>query len=74
VWLTQAAAAGAGRVRRKMAEAVDLAKPHGHDPVDDALRIAADAGRFGEGARVPRPSPAVELPAPMALQRHDGGS
>src|SRR3954452_1972310 len=39
-----------GRVRRKMAEAVDLAQLHGHDPVDDALRIAADAGRFDEGA------------------------
>jgi hypothetical protein len=49
-WLTRAAAAGAGRVRRKMAEAVDLAKLHGPDPVDDALRIAADAGRFDEGA------------------------
>jgi transposase len=49
-WLTRAAAAGAGRVRRKMAEAVDLAKLHGADAVDDALRIAADAGRFDEGA------------------------
>jgi hypothetical protein len=55
-WLTQAAAAGAGRVRRKMAEAVDLAKLHGHDPVDEALRIAADAGRF-DGARWRRSSP-----------------
>src|SRR3954466_7250811 len=49
-WLTRAAAAGAGRVRRKMAEAVDLAKLHDHDTVDDALRVAADAGRFDEGA------------------------
>jgi transposase len=49
-WLTKAAAAGTGRVRRKMAEAVDLAKLHGPDLVDDALRIAADAGRFDEGA------------------------
>jgi hypothetical protein len=49
-WLTRAAAAGAGRVRRKMAEAVDLAKLHGPEPVEEALRIAADAGRFDEGA------------------------
>ena len=33
-----------------MAEAVDLAKLHGPDPVDEALRVAADAGRFDEGA------------------------
>jgi transposase len=49
-WLKKAAAAGSSRVRRKMAEAVDLAKLHGHGPVDDALRIAADAGRFDEAA------------------------
>jgi Mu transposase-like protein len=49
-WLTRAAAAGAGRVRRKMAEAVDLAKLHGPAPVEQALRVAADAGRFDEGA------------------------
>ena len=33
-----------------MAEAVDLAKLHGPDAVDEALRVAADAGRFDEGA------------------------
>jgi hypothetical protein len=49
-WLTRAAAAGAGRVRRKMAEAVDLAKLHGPELVEEALRVAADAGRFDEGA------------------------
>ncbi len=49
-WLTRAAAAGTGRVRRKMAEAVDLAKLHGPDEVEQALRVAADAGRFDEGA------------------------
>lgn len=32
-----------------MAEAVDLAKLHGHGVVDEALRAAARAGRFGEG-------------------------
>jgi len=34
---------------RKLAEAVDLAKLHGHEPVDEALRAAADAGRFADG-------------------------
>lgn len=48
-WLTRAAAAGATRVRRKMAEAVDLAKLHQPEAVDEALRTAADAGRFGDG-------------------------
>lgn len=48
-WLIAAAAAGASRVRRKLAEAVDLAKLHGAGHVDDALRAAADAGRFGDG-------------------------
>lgn len=48
-WLTRAAAAGATRVRRKMAEAVDLAKLHGDEAVDQALDVAAAAGRFAEG-------------------------
>jgi hypothetical protein len=48
-WLIQAAAAGAQRVRRKMAEAIDLSKLHGTDEVDRALQACADAGRFGEG-------------------------
>src|SRR3954471_5804702 len=49
-WLTKAASAGTGRVRRKMAEAVDLAKLHGPEPVEQALRVAAEARRFEEGA------------------------
>ena len=48
-WLIAAAAAGASRVRRKLAEAVDLAKLHGAGQVDEALRAAADAGRFADG-------------------------
>ena len=48
-WLTKAAAAGAGRLRRKIAEAVALAKLHGEEEVDEALAVAAQAGRFGEG-------------------------
>ena len=47
-WLIKAAAAGAARVRRKMAEAVDLAKLHGVDRVERALGACAQAGRFGE--------------------------
>jgi hypothetical protein len=48
-WLVNAAAAGTARVRRKMAEAVDLAKLHGPGEVEQALRVCAQAGRFGEG-------------------------
>ena len=48
-WLTKAAAAGAVRLRRKIAEAVALAKLHGAGDVDAALATAAAAGRFGEG-------------------------
>lgn len=48
-WLTRAASVGAQRVRRKVAEATDLARLHGNEALDEALRIAADAGRFGDG-------------------------
>jgi transposase len=48
-WLIKAAAAGAARVRRKMVEAVDLAKLHGAEQVEHALKVCADAGRFAEG-------------------------
>ena len=48
-WLIKAAAAGATRVRRKMAEAVDLAKLHGAEQVEHALKVCAEAGRFGDG-------------------------
>jgi len=48
-WLIAAAAAGTTKLRRKAAEAVDLAKLHGPGDVDEALRVAADAGRFGDG-------------------------
>ncbi len=48
-WLIKAAAAGAQRVRRKTCEAVDLAKLHGTEQVEQALKVCADAGRFGDG-------------------------
>jgi transposase len=48
-WLTRAAAAGATRVRRKLSEAVDLAKLHGQGEVNEALASAAAAERFAEG-------------------------
>jgi hypothetical protein len=37
------------RIRRKMAEAVDLAKLHGGEQVERALGACAEAERFGEG-------------------------
>ncbi|MGH3124292.1 MAG: IS21 family transposase [Streptosporangiaceae bacterium] len=48
-WLIEAAAAGATRVRAKMAEAVELAALAGTAAVDAALGTAALAGRFGDG-------------------------
>lgn len=48
-WLTEAAAAGVVRVRAKMATAVELAAVLGAQQVDQALGLAAFAGRFDEG-------------------------
>jgi hypothetical protein len=48
-WLKQAAAEGTQRIRRKMAEAVDLAKLHGTGPVNDALARCASYTRFADG-------------------------
>ncbi len=62
-WLIKAAAAGSARVRRKMAEAVDLAKLHGADEVNRALNTCAHAGRFGDG----------DLASVLAHQQRCGG-
>lgn len=48
-WLVEAAAVGAQRVRSKMAEAVELAALVGAGTVDEALGLAAAAGRFADG-------------------------
>ena len=63
VWLITAAAAGAQRVRRKMSEAIDLAKLHGSCEVERALKACADAGRFGDG----------DLAAILAHRQQAGG-
>jgi hypothetical protein len=47
-WLVEAAAVGTRRIRHKMAEAVALAKLHGVAAVDQALGVAALAGRFAD--------------------------
>jgi hypothetical protein len=47
-WLIEAAAAGAQRVRAKMAHAVELASLVGAARVDEALGLAAIAGRFAD--------------------------
>lgn len=60
-WLIAAAAAGTTKLRRKLAEAVALAKLHGEQAVEEALTVAAQAGRFGDG----------DLAAILA--HHDGG-
>jgi hypothetical protein len=47
-WLIEAAAAGAVRLRAKMAAALELAALVGRGEVDAALGVAAAAGRFAE--------------------------
>jgi transposase len=49
LWLIEAAAAGASRVKVKMADAVELAALHGVERVDWALGHAATFARFDEG-------------------------
>jgi hypothetical protein len=70
-----------------MAEAVDLAKLHGAEAVDEALRVAARAERFGDGdlasilahhrsaevIELPTRSGALCGPQPAALDRRLGG-
>jgi transposase len=72
-WLTKAAAAGAVRLRRKVAEAVALAKLHGAGDVDEALAAAAAAGRFGEGDLAAilahRGAQVIEFPARASEQQ-----
>jgi hypothetical protein len=48
-WLREACSTGVGRIRTKMAQAVELAALVGGEPLDRALGIAALAGRFEEG-------------------------
>ena len=48
-WLKRAAAEGTSRIRRKIAEAIDLAKLHGQAPVNEALERCASYGRFADG-------------------------
>ncbi len=62
-WLVKAAAAGTQRLRRKLAEAVDLSKLHGADEVNRALETCAQAGRFADG----------DLASILAHQPHTGG-
>ena len=49
LWLVEAASAGTSRVKVKMAEAVQLARLHGHVHVDWALGHAATYARFADG-------------------------
>ena len=76
-WLVRAAAAGTTRLRRKPAEAVDLAKLHGEAEVEQALATCAEAGRFGEGdlaailhhQRAGAPAAVVRASEAQTLQR-----
>jgi hypothetical protein len=55
-WLIEAAAVGARQIQARMAEAVALARAIDRHRVDEALGVAAVAGRFGN---VDRGDPAV---------------
>ena len=75
-WLKRAAAEGAQRMRRKMAEAVDLAKLHGTEQVNEALeRCASSAGSPTVTSPHPRPPAAATVialpraPEERSLQR-----
>lgn len=48
-WLVEAGATGASKVRQKMAKAVELAAALGAEQVEEALGLAAIAGRFNDG-------------------------
>jgi hypothetical protein len=65
LWLTEAAASGASRVKVKMTEAVTLAKLHGPDRVDWALGHAACYQRFGDGDLV-----SILTSGPVTEHRH----
>jgi transposase len=71
-WLIAAAAAGTTKLRRKLAEGVALAKLHGVEQVDEALAVAAAAGRFGEGDLAAilthRGAQVIEFPARVSEQ------
>ena len=71
-WLKQAAADGTQRIRRKMAEAVDLAKLHGTGPVNDALaavRQLRPVRRRGPGQHPRPPADRDRDPAPRGPPR-----
>jgi transposase len=72
-WLIAAAAAGTTKLRRKLSEATALAKLHGPDAVDEALAVAADAGRFGDGDLAAilahRGAQVIEFPARASEQQ-----
>ncbi len=65
LWLIEAAASGASRVKVKMAEAVTLAKLHGPDRVDWALGHAACYQRFADGDLI-----SILTSGPLTEHRH----
>jgi hypothetical protein len=69
-WLRRAAAEGTQRIRRKMAEAVDLAKLHGSGPVNNVLDRCASYGRFADGDLARRPGPPEAAPSPGTPSAH----
>jgi len=77
-WLTLAAAAGTSKLRRKLSEAVALAKLHDPGDVEEALGVAADAGRFADGDLAAilnhRGAKVIEFPARASDQQSLQGS
>jgi hypothetical protein len=74
LWLAEAAAAGASRVRSKMARAVQLAALHGAGPVDAAfVRQALVAASMVFAQAKAAGGPGYQALAEAALKAPDGG-
>jgi len=68
-WMTEPAAGGVVQIRHKMARAVEFAPVLDAARVDQALALAAAAGRFGDGdlASILDHLAAAEQPGPMVV-------
>ena len=74
MWLVEAAAVGARGIEARMADAVVLTKVIGTARVDEALQIAAMAGRFARGRGSENGGAHLHLPqaAPRSARRVAG--
>lgn len=73
-WLVEAAAAGTGKMRLKMANAVELSFIYGPDEVDEALGLCAMTHRFSQQDLIsmlerPKTTTIMHMTHPRSLQR-----